>query len=170
MEKLGITADSAERGANSGMFSVTQDFTPTQRARLDAELDDTYAGFKNHVAAGRHLSADAVEALAKGRVWTGEDAKKNGLVDVLGGYETAWQVARQIAKLPDDAPIDVVVYPRQRGLSAALVARLRGDADDSSNTGVFERGFNALRILAVAAEAVFDDTGVLRMSPIGDIH
>ena len=39
-----------------------------------------------------------------------------------------------------------------------------------SNTGVFERGFNALRILAVAAEAVFDDTGVLRMSPIGDIH
>ena len=53
MEKLGVTMDSAERGANSGMFSVTQDFTAAERARLEAELDDTYAGFKNHVAAGR---------------------------------------------------------------------------------------------------------------------
>jgi protease IV len=170
MEKLGVTMDSAERGANSGMFSVTQDFTAAERARLEAELDDTYAGFKNHVAAGRHLSADAVEALAKGRVWTGADAKKNGLVDALGGYEMALQLARQAAKLADDAPLDVVIYPRQRGLAAALAARLRGDDDGTTSTGAFQRGLNALWTLAMAAEAVFDDTGVLRMSPIGDIH
>ena len=114
------------------MFSATAGFFAGRRAqRLERELDDTYAGFKDHVAAGRHLSADAVEAVAKGRVWSGEDAKENGLVDALGGYETAFELAREAAKLPDDAPIDVVVYPRERGLTATLLARLRGDDDEN---------------------------------------
>jgi len=172
MDKLGVTTDTAERGANSGMFSAVGDFTPGERQRLDAELDDTYAGFKNHVAAGRHLGADEVEAIAKGRVWSGEDARQNGLVDALGGYETAFDLARQAAKLPEGAPIDVVVYPRERGLTASLVARLRGD-DDSDNTsalGGLERGLTALRMAIAAVETAIADPGILRMPPVGDIR
>lgn len=171
MQKLGITSDAAQRGANSGMFSAAEDFTAAERQRLDAELDDTYAGFKNHVAAGRHLSPDQVEAVAKGRVWSGHDAKGNGLVDALGGYETAYDLAREAAKLPAGAPIDIVVYPRERGLIAKLGARLRGDTnDDDSVFGGLQRGVNALRFMLAAVELATEDPGLLRMPPVGDIR
>ncbi|MGA8399983.1 MAG: signal peptide peptidase SppA [Stellaceae bacterium] len=170
MQKLGVTTDSAERGANSGMFSAVDDFTWGERQRLEAELDSTYAGFKNRVATGRHLNADQVEALAKGRVWSGADAKDKGLVDALGGYETAYDLARGAAKLPENAPIDVVVYPRQRGLTAALVARLRGDdSDEPSTLSGLQRGLTAVRLLVAAVEMAIEEPGILRMPPMGDV-
>jgi protease-4 len=156
MDKLGITTDSAQRGVNAGMFSATEDFSPQARERLNAELDDTYAGFKNHVATGRHLNADAVEAVAKGRVLSGEDAKAKGLVDALGGYETALSLAREAAKLPDDAPLNVVVYPRERGLLALLRNRLQGD-DDGISSSALGRGLAALRMMVAVVDAAFDD-------------
>ena len=171
MQKLGVTTDTAQRGANSGMFSAVDDFSPGERQRLEAELDSTYAGFKNRVATGRHLSADQVEAVAKGRVWSGADAKDKGLVDALGGYETAYDLARQAAKLPENAPIDIVVYPRQRGLTASLVARLRGDDnDETSALGGLQRGLAAMRMLVAAVEMAIEDPGILRMPSVGDIH
>jgi protease-4 len=172
MKTLGISVDSVGRGANSGMFSIAQDFSPQARAKLNAMLDETYAGFKDHVAAGRHLSADAVEAVAKGRVWSGEDAKANGLVDALGGYETALDLAREAAKLPENAPLKVVVYPRERGLTAALLGRLRDrdDDDDSGSTGALQRAVAAVRVVVAATEAVVADPGLLRMPPVGDIR
>jgi protease IV len=102
LQKLGVTAEAVQRGANAAMFSQFEDFSPAGRQRLDAFLDKIYAGFKQHVAAGRHLSNEQVEAVAKGRVWTGEDAKKNGLVDELGGYEVALRLAKEAAKIPGD--------------------------------------------------------------------
>jgi protease-4 len=169
MEKLGVTSDAVARGANSGMFSAMSGFSPKARERLNSELDETYAGFKSRVAAGRHLSADAVEALAKGRVWSGEDAKQRGLVDALGGYETAYRLAREAAHLPADEPIDVVVYPRERGLLAVLLKRMRGD-DDPGSASTLVRGWAALRVVIALGEAAFDDPGLLRMPPVGDIR
>ncbi|HVH82517.1 MAG TPA: signal peptide peptidase SppA [Stellaceae bacterium] len=170
MEKLGITTDAVERGANAGMFSAASAFSPSARERLNAELDDTYAGFKNHVAGGRHLSADAVETAAKGRVWSGEDAKARGLVDALGGYETALGLAREAAKLPADARVNLVVYPKERGLLAKLNARLRGDDDEASSASVLQRGLTALRMMEAVAQAAFDENAALRMAPLGEIR
>jgi len=171
LKNIGVTTDAVERGANSGMFSAMSGFSPQARERLNAMLDATYAGFKNHVAAGRHMSADAVEAVAKGRVWTGEEAKEKGLVDALGGYETALALAREAAKLPADAPVDVVIYPRERGLVATLLNRWR-DSDDEEATqiGAFQRGVAALRLVVAATVAAFDDPGLLRMPSIGEIR
>jgi len=171
MQSLGITTDAVERGANSGMSSAVRDFTPAERQRLDAELDETYAGFKEHVAAGRHLSADAVEAAAKGRVWSGADAKQKGLVDALGGYETAFDLARDAAKLAPNAPLNVVIYPRERGVGAVLLARLRGDdSDEIGAVAALRHGLATLRRLIAAVDAVIDDPGLLRMPPVGDIR
>ncbi|HWB50616.1 MAG TPA: signal peptide peptidase SppA [Stellaceae bacterium] len=169
MEKLGVTSDAVQRGPNAGMFSATAGFTPQARERLNAELDATYAGFKDHVAAGRHLGADTVEAIAKGRVWSGEDAEQRGLVDRLGGYETAYRLAREAAHLPEDAPIDVVVYPRERGLLAVLFQRMRGD-DDAAASSALVRAWAALQALMIVGEVAFDDPSLLRMPPIGDIR
>ena len=170
MQKLGISIDGAQRGANADMYSASEDFSPAARQHLSDELDATYRGFKDRVAAGRHLSADAVEAVAKGRVWTGEDAKTKGLVDALGGYEEALRLAREAAKLPDDAPIDVVVYPRERGLAATLYSRLFDRDDDSgAATSTLGRSLDAIRALVVAVDNVIDP-GVLWMPPTGDIR
>src|SRR5215212_8363944 len=97
LDKLGVTEEAVQRGANAGMFSTFEDFSPAGRARLEAFLDVTYRGFKDRVAEGRHMSAEQVDAVAKGRVWSGEEAKANGLVDALGGYDVALATAQTLA-------------------------------------------------------------------------
>jgi protease-4 len=174
LDKIGVTTDSAERGANSGMFSTLRDFSPAERQRLEAFLDLTYRGFKAHVAAGRHLSEDAVEAVAKGRVWSGEEAKAKGLVDALGGYAVALQLAREAAGLAADAQIKLVVYPREKSTAELIFDRLFDhdrDADGApASAGAIERAWNALSAVAVSLDGLLGDPGVLRMPPWGDIR
>jgi protease-4 len=174
LNKIGVTADSAERGANSGMFSTLRDFTPAERQRLDTFLDLTYRGFKEHVAAGRHLSEDQVEAVAKGRVWSGEEAKAIGLVDALGGYGVALQLAKEAAGLPADSQVKLVVFPREKSTAELIFDRVLDRDRDSDGTpapsGTIERAWNALSALVVPLDGLFGDPGVLRMPPWGDIR
>ncbi|MGH7034070.1 MAG: signal peptide peptidase SppA, partial [Stellaceae bacterium] len=111
LKKLGGNSDSVQIGANSGMFSLMQDFTPSERERLNAVLDSIYATFKERVAAGRKLDAGAVEAVAKGRVWSGADAKARGLVDALGGFETALALAKEAAGIAANEDVTLKLYP-----------------------------------------------------------
>jgi protease IV len=174
LNKIGVTTDSAERGANSGMFSTFRDFSPAERQRLDAFLDLTYRGFKQHVAAGRHLSEDAVEEVAKGRVWSGEEAKAKGLVDALGGYAVALQLAREAAGLAADAPVKLVVYPREKSTAELIFDRLFDDHRDADNapapSGATLRAWTALSTVAAGLDDLFGDPGILRMPPFGDIR
>jgi protease IV len=174
LNKIGVTTDSAERGANSGMFSTFRDFSPAERQRLDAFLDLTYRGFKQHVAAGRHLSEDAVEAVAKGRVWSGEEAKARGLVDALGGYAVALQLAREAAGLAPDAPVKLVVFPREKSTAELIFDRLFDDNRDADGapapSGATLRAWTALSAVAAGLDDLFGDPGILRMPPLGDIR
>src|SRR5215472_1519429 len=177
LNKLRINVDTVERGANSGMFSALRDFTPAERQRLDAFLDQTYRGFKAHVAAGRRLSDEAVEAVAKGRVWSGEDAKKNGLVDELGGYAVALRLARETAKLAPDVPVKLVTFPREKSFTEIMFDRLldrERDGDSAAPSGALARAWTALAALTSPLEAlwggVLEDPGVLRMPPLGEIR
>ncbi len=172
LHKLGITGDSAQRGANAAMFSIFENFSPTGRQRLDAFLDETYRGFKEHVATGRHLTADEVEATAKGRVWTGEEAKEKGLVDELGGYDVALRLAKEAAKIPPDKPFKLAVFPREKGTIEAIYDRLFNldrDSDAASSVAAQSLAAGGARLLAGLATLV-GDPGVLRMPPIGEIR
>jgi protease-4 len=172
LQKLGITTDSVQRGANAGMFSALQDFSPEARQRLDAFLDQTYRGFKEHVAAGRHLSPDQVEAVAKGRVWTGEEAKAKGLVDELGGYSVALRLTLDAAKVPADKPFRVAVFPREKSTAELIYDRLaKTDNDDEvGQPGALQRAFAALDMIAAHIDALTGDSVVLRMMPIGEVR
>ncbi|HEV2336921.1 MAG TPA: signal peptide peptidase SppA [Stellaceae bacterium] len=172
LHKLGITDDSAQRGANASMFSIFEDFSPSGRERLNAFLDGTYRGFKAHVAAGRHLTAEQVEAVAKGRVWTGEEAKAKGLVDELGGYDVAIRLAKEAAKIPADRPFTLAVYPREKGTIEAIYYRLfdaESDSDAASPAGTQSMAADAARLLSGIATLV-RDPGVLRMPRLGEIR
>ncbi|MGH6828299.1 MAG: S49 family peptidase, partial [Rhizomicrobium sp.] len=71
------------------------------------------------VAAGRHLPLDKVKAVAQGRVWTGADARANGLVDQLGGFWTAEALAAKLGGIPS-RDVAIRIYPRRRGLLESL--------------------------------------------------
>lgn len=104
-DKFGLSYDSVQRGEHARMYSTHAPFRDSERARLDAFLDAVYADFTTKVAQGRNMTRDEVHEVARGRVWTGADARERGLVDELGGLRDAVRIARQRAGLGDDAPV-----------------------------------------------------------------
>ncbi|MBX6769906.1 MAG: signal peptide peptidase SppA, partial [Actinomadura rubrobrunea] len=105
LDRLGIGMGSVADGAHARMFSSTKDFSDSEWERVNASLDRIYEVFTAKAAEGRGLSRERVHELARGRVWTGADAKENGLVDELGGLDLALDLARKKAGLPEDAPV-----------------------------------------------------------------
>lgn len=89
-------------GANAGLYADDAPFTPELRAIAEAQTDAYYADFKRVVMAGRKLDEAALEAVAGGRVWLGQQALGHKLVDQLGDIQTAIDKARELAKLPAD--------------------------------------------------------------------
>jgi protease IV len=114
LQRAGVSVDVVTEGRHADMFTTTRPFSDEEWARLNTWLDRIYEDFTGKVADGRGLSADQVHEVARGRVWTGADAAGNGLVDQLGGLDTAVALARSKAGLPDSAPLRI--FPRARPL------------------------------------------------------
>ncbi len=128
-DKLGVSWDYAAGNTNATFWSALRDYDPTQRQRLERLLDGVYDDFVSKVALGRRLSREQVLAAAKGRVWTGADAKEQGLVDDLGGYEAALQAVREAAGMAPDTAIRLQPFPRRKSSLGLLVDELAGDGD-----------------------------------------
>ncbi|HEU0190735.1 MAG TPA: signal peptide peptidase SppA [Mycobacterium sp.] len=110
-DRLGVGSDAVRTNANADAWSVNTPFTKKQQAQVEAEADLFYADFVARVAEGRKLSVDAVDAVARGRVWTGADAAERGLVDELGGLLAAIRRAKLLAGLAPDAEVRMSRYP-----------------------------------------------------------
>ncbi len=171
LKKIGVSTDSAQIGANAAMFSPTADFSARAHSRLEAFLDETYRGFKDHVVTGRHMTQEEVEAVAKGRVWTGEDAKARGLVDELGGYAVALRLAKEAGRIPAEAPFTLTVFPREEGPVELLYNRIFGNdrerEDGTVSSGAIDRSLKVVQPLLQRLETVLDSPGVLTMPPLG---
>ncbi len=110
-DRLGVGSDAVRTNANADAWSINAPFTPEQQAQVEAEADLCYTDFVERVAEGRKLSVEAVDAVARGRVWTGADALEHGLVDELGGLRTAVRKAKVLAGLDQDDKVRLVSYP-----------------------------------------------------------
>jgi protease-4 len=108
IKKIGVSVTTITRGANAGLDSPVNTWTPPQLAGLMAMLQADYQDFTGWVAQGRHMTQAEVDAVGQGRVWTGIQAKKRGLVDETGGYHTAFATVRSVLHLPVHAPLDIV--------------------------------------------------------------
>ncbi len=108
--RIGITTDSVSVGRGATMFAPTHPFSEDEWQRINNWLDAIYRDFTEKVASGRRMTVEQVHEIARGRVWTGADAARNGLVDELGGMSAAAEIARRRAGLPADAPLRA--YPR----------------------------------------------------------
>jgi protease-4 len=120
VDHLGIGHEGVAGAQHGLMFSPLREFTDDEWQRLNAWLDRIYDDFTAKVAEGRRLPVDHVREIARGRVWTGADAKERGLVDELGGLGAATALAADRAGLPPSTEPEVRVYPR-----LPLVARAR---------------------------------------------
>jgi protease IV len=110
-DRLGVGSDSVRTNPNADAWSINQPFTDEQHAHVEAEADLFYTDFVERVAQGRKMTVEAVDAIARGRVWTGADALEHGLVDELGGLRTAIKRAKVLAGLEPDADVRLVGYP-----------------------------------------------------------
>ena len=120
---LGISTDYVATSDNATLFSDQQNFSPAQRAYIEKSLNETYADFTKGVAAGRKMQVEAVEKVAKGRVWSGSQAKELGLVDELGGLDRAIEVAKQLSGIPADESVHIVRYPVEKSFFEQLLER-----------------------------------------------
>ncbi|MGB9202899.1 MAG: signal peptide peptidase SppA [Terriglobales bacterium] len=170
-DKVGLSWDEVHQGQNATMFTGTHDYTPAEWARFQAWLDRVYVDFTGKVADGRKLPKEKVLEIAKGRIWSGQDAKNLGLVDELGGYNTALQLAKKAAGVPEGDDVKIVVYPRPKTLLQSLMER-RG-AENSDKEAVSQTLAKILEVVQPVARELNavgisrnkqDQDDVLRMS------
>jgi len=134
-DKAGLSWDEVHQGENATMFTGTHDFTPAEWGRFQAWLDRVYMDFTGKVAEGRKLPKEKVLEIAKGRIWSGQDAKNLGLVDELGGYDTALKLAKKAAGVPESDDVKIVVFPRPKTFYQSVIERRGPDNSDKEAVG-----------------------------------
>lgn len=123
LTKLGISSETLHRGQYARLFSNSQSWTPEERQQVQRVTEALYQTFTRKVAAGRSLDVETVDRIGRGRVWTGEQAKELGLVDQLGGMDTAIQLAKEAVGIAAEESVTLVYYPKPQGLLTALLKR-----------------------------------------------
>lgn len=124
--KLGITFDGVKTGTYSDLGNVSRPFTPGERQIIQSEVNKIYDTFTTKAAAGRKMDVEALRRLAGGRVWSGTEAKQNGLVDDLGGLDKAIELAANQAKLGKDYRLKLM--PVQKNFLDQIMEQLGGEA------------------------------------------
>jgi protease-4 len=115
-EKLGLTKDLVTTTENSTLDWPFQNFTPAQRETVQKDMREVYNHFLAGVAEGRRMKMQDVDKIAQGRVWTGERARRLGLVDELGGLHTAIARARELARISAKERVSLLLLPPRRSL------------------------------------------------------
>jgi protease-4 len=125
LEKLDINVETMTRGEFADVLLTSQPLSERGRERLMTEILALYDVFVARVSEGRGLTVEQVDAVGRGRVWTGIQAKERGLVDELGGLRTAVRLANEAAGLDADADVALVPYPAPRSLADQIAEALQ---------------------------------------------
>jgi protease-4 len=146
MAKLGITSEKLTFGEKADVFSPFRAFTGEERKILKEEILWTYEQFLAKAAEGRGLTRDEVDAVGRGRIWTGRQAKERRLVDELGGLTMALGLAKKEAGIDADEEVRLDVWPRKRTFWQSLFARPSIGLDLKSAAGL-DRIVETLRLM-----------------------
>ncbi|MBF0167427.1 MAG: signal peptide peptidase SppA [Alphaproteobacteria bacterium] len=168
LAKLGLAFDEVDAGANAGLLSMNRPFSPEQNAKMTTMLDRIYADFTTKAGDGRKLDAEAMDKVARGRVFTGSQALKAGLIDELGGLESAIVAAKKAAKLADETPVRLVYLPKPLSQLEKLASLLEG--------GNLPLGIHALARVGLKLDAALARLGLIearenaRLAPVNFSH
>lgn len=141
MDKIGITTDVVKTNDLSDFGVINRPMSFAEKTLMQKNVERCYDLFVKRCADGRKMSVEAVEAIAEGRVWSGSDAKKIGLVDVLGGLNVAIGFAAQKANVDD---FQIVEYPKKKDFLTLFIEEFSGDGVFS-----FSKEFGDMRYLKI---------------------
>jgi protease IV len=128
-DKIGITTDRVNTNSHSDIGSATRKIKAEEEAYILTAIEDIYSTFTQHVADGRGMNVDAVDAIGQGRIWSGIKAKELGLVDILGGLDDAIAIAAEKAELER---YRVVNYPKKKDPFQAFMEKFGGNIKASA--------------------------------------
>lgn len=126
-EKLGVVWDGVGSENASRLWGNNRDFTADEWRKLNKTLDAVYADFTNKVMENRGLTMEQVDQLARGRIWSGDVAQQNGLVDQLGGFVAARRLLRRELNMPETTRLDVRSFPPPKPLLQRVLEMSEGD-------------------------------------------
>ncbi len=131
-EKLGAHIDSTSIGKHAEINSPARKYNPDELGKLQEQLQAFYDQFVEKVAESRHSTPEKIDLIAQGRVWTGRQAKQNGLVDQLGGLNTAIAIAKQRAKIAAGTDVELVVYPPRKSFYELVSDQFSGSGESTA--------------------------------------
>lgn len=127
--KLGMTFDRANTNTNADFISVTEPLPPYQTMVLQKEINHIYDVFVNHVSEGRGMTVAQVDSIGQGRIWSGVDAKRIGLIDGFGGLEAAIDSAASLAGIKD---YRIVALPEKKDPFTQIIDDLMGNSTQAA--------------------------------------
>lgn len=153
LARIGVNAETIVVGGEfTGAFTTTAAFTDEQRAQFRGFLKQGYDRFTRLVAEGRNLTPEQIDQVARGRVWSGEDALQVGLVDEIGGLNTAIAKARELAEIDADSDVRLVTYPMSTGGLPFLGGASGATAEELKAIGQFAKIINEPEVQALMTE------------------
>ncbi|MDR3651738.1 MAG: signal peptide peptidase SppA [Paludibacter sp.] len=141
-EKLGITYDGVKTNKMSDAISVNRPFTPEERDLMQNYVNRGYELFVKRCADGRKMTVEQIKAIAEGRVWTGEDAIKIGLVDKIGGLNDAIKLAVDKAKLK---AYNIKEYPEKEDFTTKFMKNFSKDVETRFMKAQLGEQYNTLK-------------------------
>jgi len=161
--KLGITFDGEKTNKHADLFTVSRPLTEEEKRIIQGYIDDFYQGFTERVAEGRKMTVAQVDSIGQGRVWTGVDAQRLGLVDELGGLEAAISKAAELANLTEYRRVEL---PEQKDFFEQLMQDLNGTArswvatqvlgEDAALLKQYQKAKQATEQMGIQARMPFD--------------
>jgi len=124
--------EGVSKGKYADLYSPVRPFSPDERARMEAYMQATYDTFVEKAAQGRNTTTEKIDEVGQGRVWTGRQAKEIGLVDELGGLDTAIAIAKQRAKIAADSEVELVVYPPRKSFYEIISDGFSGSRESAA--------------------------------------
>ncbi len=132
-DKLDLNSEAVQKGRHADLFSVLQPWDGEEERMMQALITDFYREFVQRVAESRGMTFEAVDHLARGRVWTGREAARNGLFDRTGYFYSALQAAKKMAHIDSSQSVRLVYYPRRRSMFREVLSNLQVLTSASGN-------------------------------------
>jgi len=153
-DNIGVKRQTIKKGKYSDLYNDNRDITPEEKEMGQRIIQDFYTRFISLVAEGRHTTTEKIDEIAQGRIWSGADALKNGLVDKLGGLDAALAQAKILANIPEHRQIKIRLYPARKNFCETMMNR---PGNDTISIGLIEGIMSsipaeAVKILGYAEE------------------
>jgi protease-4 len=145
-KKLGITYEKLTYGKKADIYSSFRSLTPEERKLIKKEILWIYDQFLIKVADGRDMTKDEVDKIGKGRVWTGNQAKDLGLVDEIGGLSKAIDLAKELAGIPAEEEVKLIIWPKKVSFWQAIFGKMRAKSDLLASSNL-EKTISLLKLL-----------------------